>query len=114
MDKYKERELRVTRMQDANWVKTITELKTLGYNARDKEYYVVYKKNNRGKSKKYYFDEVQYVEETKSFIFTEFNRNSMDRSEILDTVDSKEVLLDIEIETYGVRGDDGNYEVVVY
>lgn len=78
MDKYREEQLRVTKKHDTEWVKTITELKTLGCNARDKEYYVVYKKNNRGKSKKYYFDEVQYVEETKSFIFTKFNRNSME------------------------------------
>lgn len=113
MDKYKEGQLRLTKMQDANWVKTINKLKTLGCDAKDKEYCVFYKENNQGEQKKYPFNAVQYVEETKRFIFTKFNTNSLDYNEILDTVDSTEVLLDIEIEKYTSEEDNSDYDFII-
>lgn len=101
MDKYREEQLRLTKMQDDDWVKTITELKTLGSNAKGKEYCVFYKENNQGEQKEYSFNAVQYVEETKNFIFTKFNK---DRDRV--------VLLDVEIEKYTTDGDDSDYNFV--
>ncbi|APM37794.1 hypothetical protein [Clostridium kluyveri] len=105
MDKYREEQLRLTKMQDDDWVKTITELKTLGSNAKGKGYCVFYKENNQGEQKEYSFNAVQYVEETKNFIFTKFNRDR-------DSVDSRVVLIDVEIEKYTTDGDDSDYEFV--
>lgn len=107
MDKYREEQLRLTKMQDAEWVKTINELKTLEFDAKSKGYCVFYKENNQGEQKEYSFNAVQYVEQTKNFIFTKFNRDR-DR----DSVDSRVVLIDVEIEKYTTDGDDSDYDFV--
>lgn len=107
MDKYREEQLRVTKKHDTEWVKTITELKTLGCDTKDKEYCVFYKENNQGEQQKYPFNAVQYVEETKRFIFTKFNTNR-------DSVDSRVVLLDVEIEKYTTEEDDSDYNFIFF
>lgn len=101
MDKYREEQLRLTKMQDAEWVKTINELKTLEFDAKSKGYCVFYKENNQGEQQKYPFNAVQYVEETKSFIFIKCDK---DRDRV--------VLLDVEIEKYTTEEDDSDYDFI--
>ncbi|WP_102400476.1 hypothetical protein [Haloimpatiens massiliensis] len=96
MDKNKELNTRVTLMNNKEWVHAISTLKTLKLDNKNKDYTIIYKKENQRKNREFTFHEVQYIEKTNSFIFTRFNESCKDAT-LTDEVNSKEVLMDIEI-----------------
>ncbi|MCB2297066.1 hypothetical protein [Clostridium tagluense] len=95
MDKYKEMRIRLTLMNDKNWVKAIGTLKTLEFDNEKKDYTVVYKKEKQRKNSNFRFNKVEYVEETYTFIFTNFK--SGEDGLLTEKVNSREVIMDIEI-----------------
>ncbi|HDI3121662.1 hypothetical protein FDA77_00975 [Clostridium botulinum] len=95
MKKDKELTIRLTLMNSKEWVQTINTLKTLQIDNENKDYTVVYKKENQRKNREFTFHKVEYVEETKGFIFTSFELS--DEDSLTDEMDSRETLMDIEI-----------------
>lgn len=96
MDKNKELRIRLTLMNVKEWVQAISALRTLEVNNENKDYTVIYKKENQRKNRKFQFHKVEYVEETNTFIFTSFITSWEDGS-LTDEVNSREILMDIEI-----------------
>jgi hypothetical protein len=95
MDKNKELNVRTTLMQSKEWREVISKLKELKVDNQTKNYVIVYKKENQRKDWDFKFNKVEYVEETKNFIFTSFKVNQ--DCSLSDEITSREVLLDIEI-----------------
>lgn len=98
MDKYKELDTRISLMNSREWVHSINMLKTLEIEIdnENKDYTVIYKKENQRKNREFRFNKVEYVEENNSFIFISFQTDDEDEK-LTDEIDSREVLMDIEI-----------------
>jgi len=95
MDKNKELSIMTTLMQSKEWRDVISKLKELEIDNKNKNYVIVYKKENQRKDRDFKFNKVEYVEETKNFIFTSFKVNQ--DCSLSDEVTSREVLSVIEI-----------------
>lgn len=67
---YKDNEKYVTLLHNPKWVKKISDLKELKVEEyENKNFYIIYRKDNQKQERKEQFYTLQYVEETKSFIF---------------------------------------------
>lgn len=67
---YKETQKRLTLMQISNWRSAIAQLKQFKP-LEDKDYQIIYRKDNQKKERNETFEKVQYVEETYSFVFND-------------------------------------------
>lgn len=67
---YREMQKRLTLMQNPKWRSVIAQLKQFE-SEKNKNYRIIYKKDNQKKPRSESFDKVQYVDETYSFIFND-------------------------------------------
>lgn len=95
VQRYKEMDKRVTLMQDADWVKAIGQLKEMKFE-EGKIYSAIYRQYQQRKKRSFTFHNVQFVEETDSFILTSYV-SDWETGELTNEVDNKLTLKDIEI-----------------
>lgn len=92
-------------MHDKNWIKTISDLKKLNDTSFDfekNEYIVTYKEQKQRNNRAFSFHAVQYIDETKMFIFTMFDSDCM-TGELKEGVSDRIEIFDIEIISYEAR-----------
>lgn len=97
---YKEMEKRLSLMHDSEWVKSINQLKTFVYDPNYK-YKILYREKQQKKNRTFYFQKVQFIEETKSFIFTRYLED-WENGKLTDEVRDKIVLKETDIIKYEI------------
>lgn len=96
---YKRTEKLLSLMHDKNWVKTISELKNLDIDNENFAYKVTYKQESQRKNRTSYFHSVQYIEETKMFIFTTYE-SDFETGKLTDKVRDRYELHIVEVISY--------------
>ncbi|ETI68140.1 hypothetical protein [Neobacillus vireti] len=96
VQKYKDMEKRLTLMHDKAWLQTIDEIKKFVYDDNFR-YSVTYKQDRQRNNRNFTFQDVSFVEETNTFIFTSFSYHWETGELEKDKVSDRLTLKDIEI-----------------